>query len=129
MKNKTEKIDEIIKDALTKEEAKFYDELEEQNLFQMLGGVLKGKLGWLVVIMNIVMVVVFGIFIYCAIQFFNAEDTNELIKWSVGGVLCMMSISLLKLFVWMQMDKNSIIREMKRLEFQISILSSKLSNF
>lgn len=128
MTNKTEKIDEIIKDALTKEEAKFYDELEEQNLFQMLGGIFKGKLGWLVVIMNIVMVIVFGLFIYCVIQFFNTEDTNELIRWSVAGTLCMISISLLKLFVWMQMDKNSILRELKRLEFQVSILSSKLSN-
>lgn len=127
MSKNIEKIDEIIKDALTKEEAKFYDELEEQNLFQMLGGIFKGKLGWLIVIMNVVTVVVFGLFIYCAIQFFNTEETNELIKWSVAGTLCMISIGMLKLFVWMQMDKNSIIREMKRLEFQVSILSSKLS--
>ncbi len=127
MNKNIEKIDEIIKDALTKEEAKFYDELDEQNLFQMLGGVFNGKLGWLVVIMNIVMVVVFGLFIYCVIMFFNTENTNEIIKWAVAGILCMMSISLLKLFVWMQMDKNSILREMKRMEFQVSILSSKLS--
>ena len=123
MNKNIEKIDEIIKDALTKEEAKFYDELDEQNLFQMLGGVFNGKLGWLVVIMNIVMVVVFGLFIYCVIMFFNTENTNEIIKWAVAGILCMMSISLLKLFVWMQMDKNSILREMKRMEFQVSILS------
>ena len=128
MKNKIEEIDEIIKEALTKEEAKFYNELEEQNLIQMLGGVFKGKLGWLVVIMNITIVVVFGLFIYCAIQFFNTEETNELIRWSVAGTFCMIALSMLKLFVWMQMDKNSIIREMKRLEFQVSILSSKLSN-
>ena len=128
MKNKIEEIDEIIKEALTKEEAKFYDELDEQNLFQMLGGVFKGKLGWLIIIMNIVTIIVFGLFIYCAVQFFNTEETNELIKWSVAGTLCMISIVMLKLFVWMQMDKNSILREMKRLEFQVSILSSKLSN-
>jgi hypothetical protein len=127
MNKNIEKIDDIIKDALTAEEAKFYDELEEQNLFQMLGGVFKGKLGWLVVIMNIVMAAVFGLLIYCAVQFFNTDDTNELIRWSLGGILCMMSISLLKLFVWMQMDKNSIIRELKRMEFQVSVLSSKLS--
>ena len=37
MKNKIEKIDEIIKEALTKEEAKFYDELEEQKLISNVG--------------------------------------------------------------------------------------------
>lgn len=127
MNKNIEKIDDIIKDALTQEEAKFYQELDEQNLFQMLGGVFKGKLGWLIVIMNIVIVLVFGLFIYCAIQFFNTDDTNELIRWSIAGTFCMMVVGMLKLFVWMQMDKNSILREMKRLEFQVSILSSKLS--
>lgn len=127
MGKEIEKIDEIIKEALTQEEAKFYDELEEQNLLQMLGGVFKGKLGWLVVVMNITIVVVFGLFIYCVIQFFNTEDTNELIRWSVAGTFCMIAVSMLKLFVWMQMDKNSLLRELKRLEFQVSILSTKLS--
>lgn len=127
MNKNIEKIDDIIKDALTQEEAKFYQELDEQNLFQMLGGVFKGKLGWLIVIMNIVIVLVFGLFIYCAIQFFNTDDTNELIRWSIAGTFCMLVVGMLKLFVWMQMDKNSILREMKRLEFQVSVLSSKLS--
>ena len=127
MNKNIEKVDEIIKEALTKEESKFYDELDEQNLIQMLGGVYKGKLGWLIVIMNIVIVAVFGLFIYCAIQYFNTDNTNELIRWSVAGTFCMIVIGMLKLFVWMQMDKNSILREMKRLEFQVSILSSKLS--
>ncbi len=113
---------------MTQEEAKFYDEFGEQNLVQMLGWVFKGKLGWLVVNMNIVSIIVFGLFIYCSVQFFNTEETNELIRWSISGTFCMLIVVMLKLFVWMQMDKNSILREMKRLEFQVSILSSKLSN-
>ncbi len=127
MSKEIEKIDEIIKEALTQEEARFYDELEEQNLYQMLGGIFKGKLGWLVVIMNIVIVIFFGLFVYCIIQFFETNNTNELIKWGLGSVVFLIGISMLKIFAWMQMDKNSIIRELKRLEFQVSILSSKLS--
>ena len=127
MSKEIEKIDEIIKEALTQEEAKFYDELEEQNLYQMLGGIFKGKLGWLVVIMNIVIVIFFGLFVYCIIQFFETNNTNELIKWGLGSIVFLIGISMLKIFAWMQMDKNSIIRELKRLEFQVSILSSKLS--
>jgi hypothetical protein len=69
----------------------------------------------------------FGFFMYCAFQFFNTEVTNELVKWGVFGTLSLMASSLLKLFSWMQMDKKAIIREMKRLELQVSSLSSKLS--
>jgi len=128
MKTKMEDIDKLIKETLTQEEAKFYEDLDEQNLFQMLGDLFKGKLKWIMILMNISMLVIFGLFIYCAIQFFETEVTNEMIRWSVLGAFCMMAIGMLKMFAWMQMDKNGIIREIKRLELQVSILSTKLSN-
>ncbi|NNK69765.1 MAG: hypothetical protein HKO96_04740 [Flavobacteriaceae bacterium] len=126
MKTNKENIDELIREALSEEEAKFYDELDEQNLFQMVGGLFRGKLKWIMVLMNIVMVAVFLVFIYCVVEFFKAEDTEMLIKWAVGGILCLMSVTLLKLFAWMQMNKNVLLREIKRLELQLSSLAHKL---
>ncbi|NOY47045.1 MAG: hypothetical protein GXO84_02315 [Chlorobi bacterium] len=127
MKTNMEDIDQLIKDTLTQEEAKFYNELDEQNVFQMMEGLFKGKNSWILILMNIVMIIVFGLFIYCAIQFFNTDVTNELIKWAVLGTFCMMIVGMLKLFAWMQMDKNALLREMKRLELQVSSLASKMS--
>ncbi|MBT8314232.1 MAG: hypothetical protein KJP26_07200 [Maribacter sp.] len=126
MNKEREKIDELIKETLNEEEAKFYDELEEQNLFGKLGEVYKGKMGWLAMIMNVVLLVIFGLFIYCIVQFFGSNETNELIKWASAGFLCMTAVSMLKLYIWMQMDKNDILREMKRLELQVATLSNKL---
>jgi hypothetical protein len=34
-------------------------------------------------------------------------------------------VSMLKIFAWMQMDRKALIRELKRLELQISSLASK----
>lgn len=127
MKTNIEDIDALIKETLTKEEAKFYDELDEQNLIEMFGGLYKGKLKWLMILINIVMIAWFVLFVYCAIQFFEVDTTQELIKWAAIGSFSMMAVGLLKLFAWMQMDKNGIMRELKRLELQVSILSSKLS--
>jgi len=125
MNKDTEKIDELIKETLSQEEAKFYDELDEQNLFAKMGEVYRGKLGWLAVIMNICHLIVFGLFIYCLVQFFNTEETNMLIKWASAGFLCMIAMGMLKLFMWMQMDKNDILRELKRLELQVSGLAHR----
>ena len=36
MKTNMEDIDQLIKETLTQEEAKFYDQLDEQNAFQMV---------------------------------------------------------------------------------------------
>lgn len=120
-----EDIDRLIRETLTEEEAKFYDELDEQNVLQMLGGVYRGKNSWLMVLTNIVQLVFFALFIYCAIQFFKVEETNDLIKWGIGGIVTLFAQSMLKLFTWMQMDKNAILREIKRIELQVSSLAGK----
>ena len=127
MKNNKEDIDKLIKETLTEEESKFYDELDEQSVWGMIGGIFKGKLGWLVIIMNIINLVVFGLLIYCLIQFFNVTETNELIQWGLGVVICLMFNSMIKLYAWMQMDKNALLREIKRLEIQVSSLSGRMS--
>ncbi len=126
MKTDFQDIDQLIKETLTEEEAKFYDRLDEQNLVQMVFGIFKGKNSWVVVVTSIVQFIFFGLFIYCAVQFFNTEITNELIKWAVFGIVSLLGSSMLKLFSWMQMDKKALLREMKRLELQVSSLSSKI---
>lgn len=126
MKTNMEDIDKLIKETLTQEEAKFYDELEEQNVLGMIGGLFKGKNGWLIALMNIITVVFFGFFVYCIVQFFGTDDFKELLKWGIGALMFLIGVSMLKLFAWMQMDKNALLREMKRLELQISSLSVKM---
>ena len=125
MENNMEEIDKLIKETLTQEEVKFYDELEEQNVFQMMFGIFKGKNSWINIVISIVQLAWFVVFIYCAIQFLNTDETNELIRWGIYGSLSIMASSMLKFYTWMQMDKNALLREMKRLEIQISSLSSK----
>ncbi len=127
MKNDKENIDKLIKETLTEEEAKFYESLDEQNLLQMVGGLFQGKNKWLLVMMNLVTLIFFGLFIYCLVQFFNAEETKDLLKWGLGGVVFLLGVSMLKVFAWMQMDKNAIMRELKRLELQVSSLSGRMS--
>ncbi|WP_299549637.1 DUF6768 family protein [Seonamhaeicola sp.] len=127
MKTNMEDIDKLIKETLTREEAKFYDELEEQNIFQMLLGLFKGKNRWVMFFANFVTLAFFGLFLYCIVQFFNAEVVKDMLKWGLGGLVFLFGVSMLKIFAWMQMDKNALIREIKRLELQISSLSGRRS--
>lgn len=128
MKNKMEEIDQLIKDTLSKEEAAFYDSLEEQNLFNMVFGLFKGKNAWFLIVANIMILIFLGLFIYCCIQFFNVESTKELLKWGLGSLIFLSSVCMLKVYAWMQMDKNAILREMKRLELQVMSLSGKVAD-
>ncbi len=122
-----EDIDKLIRETLTQEEAKFYDELEEKNVFGTIAEVFTGKNSWIIVVMNIVNLIVFGFLIYCAVQFLNANETNELIKWGVTGFICLNFMGMIKLYVWMQVDKKTIIKEIKRIELLVSSVSHKIS--
>ena len=124
MKN-IENIDELIEQTLTEEEAKFYHKLDDQNLFGMLSGLYQGKLKWLTILTTIIILAIFVAGIFCAIEFFNATTTMEMLKWGAGMFTSLIAISMLKLFNWLQMYFNKISREIKRIEFQISILSNK----
>lgn len=126
MKSEKEDIDKLIKETLTQEEAKFYDKLDEQNVFQMVGGLFQGKNKWIMFLMNVMTLIFFSFFVYCLVQFFNTNETNELIKWGFGSIVFLLGVSMLKIFAWMQMDKNAIFREIKRLELQVSSLSGRI---
>ncbi len=92
----------------------------------MILGLFKGKNKWIMFVMNFMTLVFFVLSIYCVVQFFETEIQKEYIKWGIGALVFLFGVSMLKVFAWMQMDKNVLLREMKRLELQISSLSGRL---
>jgi len=125
MKKNYEEIDEMIRQALSEEEAKFYDELGEQTLPEMVSGLFKGRMRWVTIMTMVIMPILFGVAVYCAVRFFNAEDIRLMIIWGAGSFFFVMATGFMKIFHWMQMDKNAVIREIKRLELQVAMLNSK----
>jgi hypothetical protein len=125
MKNEFENVDKLITEALSQEEAQYFKELEEQTIDKQVFGIYKGKMGLFNLMMTIITFPIFGFTVYAGYKFFTIEESLLVVRW--GGVffMGMMMVSILKLFSWNQMDKNAIIREMKRLEYQIALLSKK----
>jgi hypothetical protein len=124
MKN-TENIDDLIKKTLTEEEAAFYHELDDQNLPQMITGLFKGKLAWLTALLTVMMLIIFAAGVYCAVKFFEAGTVEDMLKWGVGIFISFAAIAMLKLYNFIQIYANKISREIKRIEFQIALLSEK----
>lgn len=128
MKKNYEEIDQMIKEALTEEEARFYDELGEQSLPEMVGGLFQGKLKWLSILTVAMMPILFAAGVYCAVQFFNAAEIREMLIWGSGAFLFIFATGFLKVYHWMQMDKNALLREIKRLELQVATLNGKVKS-
>lgn len=128
MKKSNENIDDLIKTALSEEEAEFYEQIDEPSIFELLSDVYKGKQKWIAISGTIMTFVFLILLIYCAIEFYNAKEVRDMLLWGAGGFTCLIAQSMLKLWSWMQMDKNHLLREIKRLELQVAMLSEKVKD-
>ncbi len=126
MKTSDEQIDKIIHEALSKEEAAYYDQLGEQSILDMSLGVFKGRNKGIYVLSVLMSLVLFGVFVYCAIEFFNADSIKDMLIYGGAGFWCMIGVMGIKIWYWMQMNTNSLLREMKRLELQIASLTERI---
>ncbi len=122
---KEKNIDALIKEALSKEEAAYYDKLDEKPVFEQFAELYKGKNRWLNLYVAVMIFVALGGCIYAGFRFAHAYSTKEMLAWSLVMVGTFLTIVMLKIWSWMQMDKNEMIREIKRLEFQLSVLAAK----
>lgn len=122
---KKQEIDALIEESLSKNEAEFYHNLDQQSMFKQWGGLYSGKLGKWAILTTTIQIVITIFAFWFGYKFFTVQDTILMAKYGAGMLIGVIMNGLLKQWHWMQMDKNSILLEMKRLEFQIAILTEK----
>ena len=125
MKKSDKEIDTLIQQALSREEAEYFDQLGEQNIPQQLLGLLKGKNSWMNIVMIIMHLVVLGIAIWTFTEMLATEVIGEKLEWMFYTLVCFLAMVLFKIYGWNQMDKNAMLREVKRLEYQVSLLQAE----
>ena len=120
-------IDDKIKQALTPEDAEVYAQFTlEPTLLEQGRELLQSRNRWMNALMLIVTPIFLGIGFYSLSRFFAAVEVKELIGWTIGFGSCMAGISMMKIWAWMQMEKNNTVREIKRLELQLARLTQRL---
>lgn len=112
------KLDDDIRKALANGEAP-YDLDREEGVFRQMAGIFRGKMRWMAIVATIYSVVLPVLIVLAAIEFFQTDDTKWQIFYATGILLLAMLLLMVKLWGWMQMNRNSIQREIKRLELRI----------
>ena len=119
-------LDRAIRDALSKEDAEFLSRFDEHST--PVGEVLdtfRGRWALMNGFAALITFALFGAFVYCAWHMFGASDVRETVLWSVGAMITMLGVAMLKMYFWMEMNKNMLLREVKRLELQVARLASR----
>lgn len=66
-------------------------------------------------------VVCWALAVLCTIMTFVVDDPDERFYWSFGALLSIVSLGILWQFHWMMLNRNAVLREIKRLELQIGL--------
>ncbi len=121
-------IDDTIKAALQEDEIPASElHISEESLLKQVLLSFRVQNKFLVFWVFLVMFGMMGLMIWGLIEFFSTSDINLKLQWGLLILFTSYGISMLKLWYWMQLNKYSVMREIKRLEFQIAKLREEKS--
>ncbi len=122
-------LDKKIQEALRAEDAElFKDYAEEPSVFEMLMETCRGRHRWLNILGAFWTLVFLVLGIVAAVKFFSAEGTRDIVMWAAACIVCVSAVSMLKIWYFLEMNKNSVTREIKRLELQIARLAAQIKD-
>ena len=122
-------LDKKIQEALRAEDAElFKDFAEEPSVFEMLIETCRGRHRWLNILGAFWTLVFLVLGIIAAVKFFSAEGTRDIVMWAAACIVCVSAVSMLKIWYFLEMNKNSVTREIKRLELQIARLAARIKD-
>jgi len=118
-------LDQAIRQALSAEDAEFLARFEADSPIRAALGTFTGAWGALNIFAAFITLLVFGALVWCAWSALHASDAREAVLWSAGAIVATVSLAMLKMYFWMEINKNAVLREVKRLELQVARLASR----
>jgi len=87
----------------------------------------KGTFRYTMTFVVILQLCIGGLAVYCAYQMFDTEILSLKIEWLSGLIISFMIFAIARLWFFMELNRLSILREMKRLEMQVTLTSKKIN--
>jgi len=119
-------LDDKIKHALENESAEIDAILSDRRgLFDLAGSGLRGGMRRWMIIATIMAIVVSVFMVFSGVQFFLANDIDARVFWGVWFVVSSAAQIGLKQWIWMETNRVSVLREIKRVELAVERLAEK----
>ena len=93
---------------------------------QMLADTFKSQPRWMSVMAWTYILLFTAVMVVAAVQFFDADAVSGQILWATVFLASCMTVMMLKMWFWMIMNRNRVLREVKRLELRIAELTDKV---
>ena len=120
-------LDNKIREALEETGIESPDFGDDDTLRSMISDAYAGKLRWMFVLASMWQLVFFVVWIWSGFRFFDVTGVEDKILWSTVFLMSGMMMSMIKVMHWMMINRNRILREVKRLELEVARLGKKLA--
>jgi hypothetical protein len=104
-----------------------YDDSREDTIRSMLSEFYSRKMAATAAFIWVIGVLFLAGAVYSAVVFFKTAEIRYQIMYATIFLSCFFGIGLMKIFAWQMLHRNSIKREIKRLELRIAELASALN--
>jgi hypothetical protein len=119
-------LDRAIQQSLSAEDALLLDRLgADQALHRQVLATFEGRLRWINAAGWIAGFALFGVGSVFAWRFVQADDLREMLRWGAGAAVAFGGLALIKVWFWLELQKNAVVREVKRLELQVASLAAQ----
>jgi hypothetical protein len=119
------KIDELIGRALTEDDRALLARHAEPGYFAQALGLFRGPQAWVMWITNIAGGIAFFAGLYALWRMAEAPDAVSAVKCGIGALFLFQVTLLGKLLSMARLEANRLLREVKRLELQVSLLAAE----
>ncbi len=120
-------LNDKIRQALQEEDAELFKDFGgEPSMHEMVMETFRGRHRWLTFFGICWCTVFIVVFTFAGIKFFNAQETRDLVMWAAVCIICWSAVSGMKIWYWLELNKNSVTREVKRVELQIARLAARI---
>jgi hypothetical protein len=88
----------------------------DPNFAEELLEAFRGRHRWLSALAVAINLVLFAGVVWAGFRFLRAENVQEQLRWGAAGFVLFLAMSFIKLWFWLELHSNRVLREVKRVE-------------
>ena len=119
------KIDDLIGQALTEEDRALLASHGEPGYIAQAFGLFRGPMAWVMWLVNVAAGMAFVTGAYAIWRMSGSTDPLLAVKWGVAALFLFQITTLCKSFMGNRMEANRLLRELKRVQLQLSLLRDR----
>lgn len=121
-------LDDKIKQALQMDAEEVKQVLDNENgLFDQLFGIFRGSMKLWNIFGLVLSLITAALMFWSGYHFYISESVDERLFWGVLLLVFLIGVMVLKIRFWLEMNRYSTSREIKRLELVVAQLTARLT--